>query len=76
MLGLQSQNDRLKREISQERSQSQSYAMSHIEGYQEKNEVMYRQSQSLQSKLDDLKDENITLKLKLSELEGELLDER
>ena len=50
--------------------------MSHIEGYQEKSEAIYRQSQSLQQQLDDLKDENITLKLKLSELEGELLDER
>ena len=76
MLGLQTQNDRLKREISQERSQSQSFAMSHIEGYQEKNEAMYRQSQTLQSQLDEIKDENITLKLKLSDLESDLLEER
>jgi len=50
--------------------------MSHIEGYHEKSEAMNRQNQSLQQQLDDLKDENITLKLKLSELEGDILDER
>ena len=50
--------------------------MSHIEGYHEKNEAVNRQNHSLHQQLDDLKDENVTLKLKLSDLEGELLDER
>tara|TARA_B110000285_G_scaffold215452_1_gene261807 strand:+ start:1034 stop:1219 length:186 start_codon:yes stop_codon:yes gene_type:complete len=35
-----------------------------------------RQSQQLQQKLDDLKDENVTLKLKISEMESDILEER
>lgn len=37
---------------------------------------MNRQSQQLQQKLDDLKDENVTLKLKISEMESDILEER
>jgi len=35
-----------------------------------------RQSLSLQQRLDEVKDENITLKLKISEMESDILEER
>ena len=69
MISLHTQNERLKREASQERSMYASQMS--MEG-QEKG----RNYLELQTKIDDLKDENITLKLRVSELESEILDEK
>ena len=49
---------------------------SQSEAYSERNDALNRQSQQLQQKLDDLKDENVTLKLKISEMESDILEER
>ena len=74
LLALRGQNEKLRREVSQERSQS--FARSQSEVYSERNDALNRQSQQLQQKLDDLKDENVTLKLKISEMESDILEER
>ena len=69
MISLHTQNERLKREASHERSL---YASQMSQEGQEKG----RNYLELQTKIDDLKDENITLKLRVSELESEILDEK
>ena len=50
--------------------------MSNLEMFVEKNEVLNKHSSKLQELLDTVKDENVTLKLKISDLEGDILDER
>jgi hypothetical protein len=74
MITLQTENHRLKREVSQERSMYTSQIS--YEGQERRNEAVNRSNLELQQRLDDLKDENITLKLRVSELESEVLDEK
>ena len=76
MLSLQTQNEKLRRDASQERSQNQSYALSRIDGRQERAEALGKRYSALEEKIEELQDENVSLKLKLSDLESELLEER
>ena len=76
ILDLHSQNEKLLKEISLERSQKNSLILNRFEGYQEKEKDLGKFNNELQKQIEYIKDENITLKLKLSDLEGEIQDER
>jgi hypothetical protein len=54
MLGLQAQNEKLRREVSQERLQNQSFALSQIGGRQERAEALNKQQSVLQEKIEEL----------------------
>ena len=76
MLGLKYQNERLRHEVSQERDEARSKHLSYSEVKMHKFEMLMQEQNNLQKRYDETRDENVTLKLKVADLEGELLDER
>lgn len=74
ILTLSQQNERLLKEVSKEKRSE--YASTQLGEVTDRNEKLQRQSSRLQDLLDQVKDENISLKLRVADLESEILQER